>query len=69
MRFGFTPIRGSNPRASAVEQALCRAAKVNIQANAQLKTWGILRRVRRCPWRAGQIAKAIHVLQAREIAG
>ena len=28
MRFGFTPIRGSNPRASATEQALCRTGKV-----------------------------------------
>ena len=28
MRFGFTPIRGSNPRASAPEQALCRTGKV-----------------------------------------
>ena len=38
-------------------------------AHAQLKTWRILRRLRCCPWRAGQLAKAIHVLQAREIAG
>ena len=35
----------------------------------QLKTWHILRKLRCCPWRAGHIAKAIHVLQAREIAG
>jgi hypothetical protein len=33
-----------------------------------IKTWGILRKLRCCPWRAGQIAKAIHVLQTREIA-
>ena len=39
------------------------------RANAQLKTWRILRRLRCCPGRAGQLAKAIHVLQAREIAG
>lgn len=32
------------------------------RANAQLKTWGILRKLRCCPWRTGQIAKAIHVL-------
>jgi hypothetical protein len=32
----------------------------------RLKTWRILRKLRRCPWRAGQLAKAIHVLQARE---
>jgi hypothetical protein len=39
------------------------------RANAQLKTWHILRKLRCCPWKAGQLAKAIHVLQAREIAG
>ena len=36
------------------------------RANAQLKTWNILRKLRCCPWRAGQLAKAIHVLQIRE---
>jgi hypothetical protein len=36
------------------------------RANAQLKTWCILRKLRCCPWRARQFAKAIHVLQARE---
>jgi hypothetical protein len=35
-------------------------------ANAQLKTWRILRKLRCCPKRAGQIVKAIHVLQSRE---
>jgi glutamate-1-semialdehyde aminotransferase len=35
-------------------------------ANAQLKTWRILRNLRCCPWRAGQLAKAIHALQIRE---
>ena len=35
-------------------------------ANAQLKTWRILRALRCCPWRTGQLAKAIHVLQVRE---
>ena len=28
MRFGFAPMRGSNPRASALDQALCRTGKV-----------------------------------------
>ncbi len=37
------------------------------RANAQLKTWRILRKLRCCPWRAGQLAKAIHVLQTREL--
>jgi hypothetical protein len=36
------------------------------RANAQLKTWRILRKLRCCPWRAGKLAKAIHVLQAYE---
>ena len=36
------------------------------RANAQLKTWRILRKLRCCPWRAGQLAKTIHVLQLRE---
>jgi DDE superfamily endonuclease len=36
------------------------------RANAQLKGWRILRKLRCCPWRAGQLAKAIHVLQTRE---
>jgi hypothetical protein len=31
-----------------------------------LKSWRILRKLRCCPWRAGQLAKAIHVLQVRE---
>ena len=39
------------------------------RANAQLKSWRILRKLRCCPWRAGQLAKAVHVLQAREITG
>jgi hypothetical protein len=36
------------------------------RANAQLKSWHLLRKLRCCPWRAGQLAKAIHVLQLRE---
>jgi hypothetical protein len=35
------------------------------RANAQLKTWKILSKLRCCPWRAGKLAKAIHVLQLR----
>jgi hypothetical protein len=40
--------------------------RTNAQLNAQLEAWRILRRLRCCPWKAGQIAKAIHVLQTRE---
>jgi hypothetical protein len=36
------------------------------RANAQLKVWKILTKLRCCPWRAGQLAKAIHALQLRE---
>jgi DDE superfamily endonuclease/Helix-turn-helix of DDE superfamily endonuclease len=36
------------------------------RANAQLKTWKILAKLRCCPWRSGKLAKAIHVLQLRE---
>jgi hypothetical protein len=39
------------------------------RANAQLKTLRVLRKLRCCPWNARQLAKAIHTLQAREIAG
>jgi hypothetical protein len=35
-------------------------------ANAQLKTWDILHKLRCCPLRTGKLAKAIHVLQLRE---
>ncbi|MFF5260924.1 transposase family protein [Actinomadura viridis] len=38
------------------------------RANAQLKTWKVLRRLRCCPFRTGRIAKAIHTLQLREAA-
>jgi hypothetical protein len=31
-----------------------------------LKTWHILRKLRCCPWHAGQLATAIHVLQVRQ---
>jgi hypothetical protein len=35
--------------------------------SSQLKARRILRKLRCCPWRAGQLAKAIHILQIREI--
>jgi hypothetical protein len=33
------------------------------KANAPLKSWRILRKLRCCPWRAGQLAKAIHATE------
>ena len=65
------PYRGRNKPASqkAANRAHAQLRAPAERANAQLKTWHILRKLRCCPWRAGQLAKAIHVLQAREIAG
>jgi hypothetical protein len=66
-----TPYRGRNKPASqkAANRAHAQLRSPGERANAQLKTWRILRKLRCCPWRAGQLAKAIHVLQTREIAG
>jgi hypothetical protein len=33
---------------------------------SRLKNWKILRKFRYYPWRVGQLAEAIHVLQTRE---
>jgi hypothetical protein len=63
-----TPYRGKNKPASQKDanRAHARLRAPGERANAQLKTWRILRKLRCCPWRAGQLAKAIHVLQIRE---
>jgi DDE superfamily endonuclease len=62
------PYRGKNKPESQKEanRAHARLRAPGERANAQLKTWRILRKLRCCPWRAGQLAKAIHVLQIRE---
>jgi DDE superfamily endonuclease len=62
------PYRGKN-KPESQKQANRAHAKLRSpgeRANAQLKTWHILRKLRCCPWRAGQLAKAIHVLRIRE---
>ncbi len=66
-----TPYPGRNKPASQKEanRAHARLRAPGERANAQLKFWRILRKLRCCPWRAGQLAKAIHVLQTREIGG
>ena len=66
-----TPYKGRNKPACQKEanRAHARLRGPGERANAQLKSWRILRKLRCCPWRAGQLAKAIHVLQAREIGG
>jgi DDE superfamily endonuclease/Helix-turn-helix of DDE superfamily endonuclease len=65
------PYRGRNKPASqkAANRAHAQLRSPAERANAQLKTWRILRRLRCCPWHAGQLAKAIHVLQTRETEG
>jgi len=65
------PYRGRNKPASqkAANRAHAQLRSPAERANAQLKTWQILRKLRCCPWRAGQLAKAIHVLQTRETEG
>jgi len=66
-----TPYRGRNKPESqkAANRAHAQLRAPGERGNAQLKTWRILRKLRCCPWRAGQLAKAIHVLQTREITG
>jgi hypothetical protein len=65
------PYRGRNKPASqkAANRAHAQLRSPAERANAQLKTWRILRKLRCCPWQAGQLAKAIHVLQTRETEG
>jgi hypothetical protein len=62
------PYRGKNKPESQKEanRAHAKLRAPGERANAQLKNWRILRKLRCCPWRAGQLAKAIHVLQTRE---
>jgi hypothetical protein len=59
------PYRGKNKPQSQKEanRAHAQLRAPGERANAQLKTWRILRQLRCCPWRAGQLAKAIHALE------
>jgi len=64
-----TPYKGKN-KPESQKQANRAHAKLRApgeRANAQLKAWKILTRLRCCPWRAGQIAKAVLVLQVQEL--
>jgi len=59
------PYKGKN-KPESQKQANRAHAKLRgpgERANAQLKTWGILDKLRCCPWNAGKLAKAIHALQ------
>ena len=64
------PYKGKN-KPESQKQANKAHAKLRSpgeRANAQLKTWKILNKLRCCPWRAGwragQLAKAIHVCRS-----
>jgi DDE superfamily endonuclease/Helix-turn-helix of DDE superfamily endonuclease len=65
------PLQGRNKPASqkAANRAHAKLRGPGERANAQLKAWRILRKLRCRPWKAGQLAKAIHVLQTREAEG
>jgi hypothetical protein len=67
-RYAKIPYRGKNKPESQKQanRAHAQLRAPGERANAQLKNWRILRKLRCCPWRAGQLAKAIHVLQVRE---
>jgi hypothetical protein len=64
----LTPYKGRGKPESqkAANRAHAKLRAPGERANAQLKHWGILRKLRCCPWQAGKLAKAIHVLQIRE---
>ena len=63
------PYKGKNKPASQKDanRAHARLRGPGERANAQLKSWRIVRKLRCCPWWAGQLATAIDVLQSREI--
>jgi len=65
----LTPYKGRNKPQSQKDanRAHARLRGPGERANAQLKTWRILRKLRCCPRRAGRLAKAIHVLQNYEV--
>jgi DDE superfamily endonuclease/Helix-turn-helix of DDE superfamily endonuclease len=67
----ITPYKGKDkpPSQKEANRAHARLRSPGERANAQLKTWRILRKLRCCPWKAGQLAKAIHVLQTCETQG
>ncbi|MEV7907611.1 transposase family protein [Streptomyces anulatus] len=63
------PYKGRNKPASqkGADSVHARLRGPGERANAQLKAWRILRRLRCCPLRAGQLVKAILTLQLREV--
>ena len=67
----LTPYRGRDKPASQQEahRAHAKRRSPGERAGAQLKTWRILRKLRCCPGKASQLAKVIHLLQARQTQG
>ncbi|WP_209624283.1 transposase family protein [Saccharothrix coeruleofusca] len=63
-----TPYKGRNKPESQKQanRAHARLRGPGERAGAQLKTWRVLRKLRSCPYRAGRLAKAIHILQNYE---
>jgi hypothetical protein len=59
------PYRGKGKPESQKEanRAHAKLRAPGERANALLKTWDILDKLRCCPWRAGKLAKAIHTLE------
>jgi hypothetical protein len=58
--------QGRRPARASSSGAHAKLRAPGARANAQLKAWRILRKLRCWPWRAGKLAKAIYVLQLRE---
>ncbi|HEY5987010.1 MAG TPA: transposase family protein [Streptosporangiaceae bacterium] len=57
----ITPYRGRGKPASqkAANSTHAKLRAPAERANAQLKTWAVLRKLRCCPWHAGQLAKTM----------
>lgn len=65
----ITPYKGrGKPEAQKqTNRAHARLRGPGEQANAQLKNWHVLRKLRCSPHRAGRLTKAVHVLQNHEL--
>ncbi len=64
----ITPYKGRNKPESQKDANRAHARlRSPVNAPIQLKTWRILRKLRRCPRRTGRLAKAIQVLQDYEV--
>lgn len=63
-----TPYKGRDKPEPQMDtnRAHARLRGLDERANAQHKSWRILRRLRCCPHRAGRLTKATHPLQIRE---